>query len=185
MNTNKRDMTMSIDKGQIVGTIVGIIPSMLVVILYYQLWRKDITDALLIFDNIVIDILLYIAILVTLIIIHEVLHCVGFLTCKEVQLKDVKIDVWWKKLTPFATCSKAVDIRTYRFSIMLPTVILGILPVLYALLTGNNFVMLYAIIMLASGGGDMAVMWMLRKEKRGVTVKDHPTKMGCELYDSI
>lgn len=53
---------------------------------------------------------------------------------------------------------------------MLPTVVLGILPVVFALLTGNNVIMLYAVIMLASGGGDMTVMWMLRNEKSGVIV---------------
>ena len=180
----KRELTMSMNKAQILGSIIGILPSLFLGIIYYKKWSRNIIKGMNIFDSFAVNITIYIFIVLILIVFHELLHCFGFLLSKDVSLKDVKIGVKWKSLTPYAHCSKAIDVRIYRIAIFLPTLVLGIIPTFIALMNGNVVIILYGLIMLSSGGGDIIILWMLRNLKSNIFVKDSIEKIGCEIYEN-
>ena len=127
--------------------------------------------------------LYHLAILFLLIVIHEVIHIFYFLLEPQCQLSDIKVGFNKKYLLPYVHCSAVVKVHTYRTSTMAPANFLGFVPTFSGYLTGNPVFFLIGVIMLASSTGDFMVLWKIRKLKRNQLVKDHPTRVGCELVE--
>lgn len=183
MERVKRDLTMSMGKIQVIGGILGFIPALIGYIVFLIIWGDKIFTIPQIVGNISIDILISVGLLYVLIYVHEVIHCIGFMFDKNVKRENVKIGFQWKMLTPYAHCDQPIPIRIYRWAVLLPTLILGLVPMAIGLITGHNLFMLYGFLLTCAGGGDMQIILMLRKEKKDVLIKDHPTKAGCEIYE--
>jgi len=60
----------------------------------------------------------------------------------------------------------------------MPTILLGVLPVIYGLITGSFYAIFYGSLMLLAGGGDLLVFLMMRHLDNETCVKDHPSKIG-------
>ena len=61
----------------------------------------------------------------------------------------------------------------------LPTLVLGVIPGLLGLLLGNFLLAFWAVIMLVSGSGDLAILWAIRPVPGDAIVRDHPSRAGC------
>ncbi len=63
----------------------------------------------------------------------------------------------------------------------MPAVLLGILPSILGILTGNGYITIFGLFFILAAGGDIFILWLLRKVKAGVLVEDHPKRMGCYI----
>ena len=115
------------------------------------------------------------------IILHEILHLVGYLFFGKAKLSEVKLGVLWKQLTPYAHCKIPLRIKAYRISVVLP-VVLGILPLLYAFINGDDSWFSIGLFMTIGSVGDFFILWLLRKYPSEVYVQDHVSKIGCIVY---
>ncbi|MGB8982049.1 MAG: DUF3267 domain-containing protein, partial [Anaerolineales bacterium] len=61
--------------------------------------------------------------------------------------------------------------------------ILGILPYLVSLFTGNGCLFWFGLLNTAAAGGDFLILWLIRKVKSGRLVEDHPTHAGCYVLE--
>lgn len=156
----------------IVGTVLGLVMAALLCWIYIL---KKGTINLLEFK------LYHLGILFLLIVIHEAIHILVFLISTECKLNQIKIGFNKKYLLPYVHCSAVVRVDTYRNSTSAPANFLGLIPTFSGYLTGNPVFFLLGVIMLASSMGDLMVLWKIRKLKRNQLVKDHPTRVGCEL----
>ncbi len=115
------------------------------------------------------------------ILIHELLHAVGFVWAGKVPVTAVKLGVYWKALTPYAHCNEPMKTSAYRLSIMLPGLVLGILPGILGVVLRSWSLVLWGILMTTAAGGDLAVLLAIRQVPGSAWVLDHPTKAGCQV----
>jgi hypothetical protein len=111
--------------------------------------------------------------------VHELLHAAGFLLFGRAPRTQVRIGFQRRTLTPFASCSTPVTASAYRAAGLLPALVLGGLPLLAAWATGSAGLLLWAWVMLALAGGDVAAVWAMRSVPGDAMVVDDPALVGC------
>jgi len=114
-------------------------------------------------------------------VIHELLHAVGFRVAGGIPLSRIKFGFSWKGMAPFAHCREPLRTSAYRLSVLLPGLVLGILPGFFGVALRLPLLVMWASLMLVAAGGDVAVLWAVRKVPRTAYVLDHPEKVGCQV----
>ncbi|MDX5482347.1 MAG: DUF3267 domain-containing protein [Hymenobacteraceae bacterium] len=112
-------------------------------------------------------------------VVHELLHGLTWgLFCKD-GLKSIKYGVYWKLLTPYCHCKEVLPLGPYVLGGLMPGLVMGLLPALAGLIWGNFLLFLFGLFFSVAAGGDLLVLWMLRRQKKEDLVQDHPEKIGC------
>lgn len=114
-----------------------------------------------------------------LVVLHELIHGLSWQWLSGSSAQDIKYGFQWKTLTPYAHLKKPIDIRPYRWGAALPGILTGLLPLFVGLVIGSGVWLIMGIMMTAAAGGDMMILWLLRKDKAPMLVEDHPSKAGC------
>ncbi|EJL45314.1 Protein of unknown function (DUF3267) [Brevibacillus sp. CF112] len=116
------------------------------------------------------------------VIVHELLHGVGFLLSRQVSVADIRFGVVWRKLVLYACCLKPISIGSYRFAVLLPNLLLGVLPLFLAYFFHSIFWYLWSIAMLLGGFGDLYILWTLRAFPKQTKIADSPDSIGYVAY---
>jgi len=119
------------------------------------------------------------------IVLHELLHAAGFLLFGRVPRSAVRVGVHRSTLTPYATCLMPVAAAAYRGAALLPAIALGILPAIAGVIFGFGWLAVWAALMLAVAGGDLAAVWAIRRLPADTLVLDHSTRVGCTIVTSV
>ncbi|MBI5950274.1 MAG: DUF3267 domain-containing protein [Chloroflexi bacterium] len=117
------------------------------------------------------------------ILLHELIHMFAWMLFAKKPLKAFKLGFQWKSLTPYAHCKEPMDIRPYRIGAFAPGLLLGILPWLVSLFTGDILLMAYGFLYTVAASGDLLILWLIRKIKPNTLVEDHPTNAGCYIIE--
>lgn len=117
------------------------------------------------------------------VLLHELIHMFAWMLFAKKPLKAFKLGFQWKSLTPYAHCREAMDIRPYRIGAFAPGFLLGILPWLVSLLTGDILLMVYGFLYTVAASGDFLILWLIRDIKPNTLVEDHPTNAGCYVIE--
>lgn len=145
--------------------------------LYFALWVGDGISLSFSFSEFVLFVLVFVA----SIVVHELLHGLGWgLFCKN-GFKSISFGVIWKMLTPYCHCKEPLFFRAYLFGGLLPFFVLGIVPLAVALVIGNAWVLAFALISILGAGGDLTIASMLMKHRDALVV-DHPSECGFYAY---
>lgn len=164
---------MSVGKGNVLA-LIFVIPIILVSLIpYVSLWDMEQTKSV---SGIRTGSLM-VAFLVG-IIIHELIHGLYWGVFAKEGFRSIKFGVIWKALTPYCHCKEALKVKHYRIGILLPTIILGFLPIILSWITGRYELLIFGIFLTIGGGGDFLIVWMMRKLKKEEMIKDHPYKLG-------
>ncbi len=123
--------------------------------------------------------LLWLVYVVAGILLHELLHGIGWVIFGGKSFRSLQFGVLWKYLSPYAHCKEPVKVRGYRAGIILPGVIVGILPGIYGIVAGQFGWVLFGIIFTWGAIADFVMWWILRKLPPDSQVIDHPEKVGC------
>jgi hypothetical protein len=113
------------------------------------------------------------------VLVHEVLHAIAWKIAAGLPWSDMKLGFQWKTLTPFAHARVPMPARAYRIGAATPGVVLGVVPALIGLVTGNGSWMLFGLLFTLAAGGDALILWLLRGVAPQRRVEDHPTRAGC------
>ena len=122
---------------------------------------------------------------VVLTVVHELVHGLTWSLFAKSGWKSVSFGVIWKYLTPYCTCNEALSRRAYIVGALMPTLVLGILPVLAAYATGSLFLLVVGLLTIPGGGGDLTIaLKMLRFKPDGgeVLYLDHPYECGLVAF---
>jgi len=125
------------------------------------------------------DIIIGLIVLFVLGILHELLHAIGFLIFGNVNWSDIAFGMKWKSLTPYGYCKIPVKAIVYVIALILPTLILGVFPLIISILIKAKYLYLIGTVMTGGGFGDMIVVWMIRNVPKERMLIDHPSKLGC------
>jgi hypothetical protein len=99
-------------------------------------------------------------------------------------LSVFKLGFQWKSITPYAHCKEPMDIQPYRVGSFAPGLLLGILPWMASLFTGDILLFLFGLLYTIAAGGDFLILWIIRNVKPGTLVEDHPTNAGCYVFEN-
>ncbi|ATP55170.1 hypothetical protein CPT03_01155 [Pedobacter ginsengisoli] len=183
------EMTIDAAKAQITSIVYFIPFVILFCPLYYFLWGDGTLD---LFKNLFpkeMNGLLTSAIMILVILIgivlHELIHGITWCLFAKERFKSIKFGVIWKAVTPYCHCKEPLKIKHYILGAIMPAILLGIIPVILALITGNIQLFAFGMFFTMAAGGDFMMINMIRKLDMETLVQDHPSKIGCIVYKTI
>ncbi len=176
MNENKRDVSISMSEATSKSLLIAIPLAILQALPFFLLHGFPATSANA-------NMALYSFALLFGILAHELIHMLTWAFFAKKPLKVFKLGFQWKSLTPYAHCKEPMDIRPYRIGSYMPGLLLGILPWLVSLLTGDILLFLFGLLYTSAAGGDFLILWIIRNIKPNTLVEDHPINAGCYVYD--
>lgn len=178
---SERDVSISMERA---GTIaLLLLPAMVIPILvpFWLIWGwAPLREGLL---TAITPWILVPALLLS-ILVHEGLHALGFLLLGGAPRSAVHFGIHRPTLSPFAGCRVAVTANGYRGAVMLPSLVLGVLPVAIGLAIGHGFLLVWGAFMLHAATGDLIVLWTIRSVPGRARVLDHPERVGCRVLDA-
>jgi hypothetical protein len=117
------------------------------------------------------------------IVAHEAIHGIVWAMLGSGSFRTIEFGVNWKALTPYAHSTAPMTARIYRWGAVMPALVLGLVPSLVGLATGNGMAMAFGIVFTAAAGGDFLILWLLRGVSGEALVEDHPTRGGCLVLE--
>jgi hypothetical protein len=61
---------------------------------------------------------------------------------------------------------------------VMPLVVMGLVPYIISMLTGNGWILAFGIVFTISAFGDVFILWLMRHVPGDQFVQDHPDKIG-------
>ena len=162
----KELVTINLKKMNILAIILFIVPLMLALVMKFVLF-KNWSLGFGLWDYLVV-ILAY----PILMILHEGTHALAFIMTGAPK-KSVRFGVIPKKMMIYCTTNQPMSSFSYKFALLLPTIILGVIPLIVATITLDwKYCILFAT-MISGGAGDVMMFIKLLKIKPKM-VQDHP-----------
>jgi hypothetical protein len=175
-----RDLSLSMRQVNLMAIPVSLIPAAAIILLYADVHGWGGFGATV---GILRKPLASLLILVGGIILHELLHGAAWAYFGQKPLSAITFGVHWKPLTPFAHCRETLTVQAYRIGALTPAIVLGFVPALLSVFGGMPWLFMPAILFSVAAGGDLLIIWLLRKERSTSLVLDHPSRAGCLVYD--
>ncbi len=129
---------------------------------------------------------LLLLILILGIVMHEGLHGLTWGLFAKGHLKSIRFGVKWAYLTPYCHCNEPLKRNHYLLGGIMPGLVLGLFPVIVALIFGIGWLLLLGIFFIGAAGGDLMVLFKLIKIDKKHLIQDHPKEIGfLVLRDGI
>ncbi|MBP3943798.1 DUF3267 domain-containing protein [Sphingobacteriaceae bacterium WQ 2009] len=188
MNNHKKKEYTITEKYANVIMLKLILPITIIVFwLYYYIWidqfKIDYLQQILHGKN-YIDFFIYsicsFIIIILGAILHELIHGITWVIfSKNVSFKSIKFGILKESYTPYCHCKIPLKRNIYIIGIIMPAVILGLFPVLIALIVGNIFLCFFGYIFLLAAIGDLIITYYLLKYTDSSSlIQDHDSKIG-------
>jgi len=116
--------------------------------------------------------------LILLIFIHEGLHGVTWAFLAKNGFKSIRFGIKWSYLTPYCHCNKPMKRNHYILGGVMPGMVTGVLPMVFAIVTANGWLLLASIFLTATAGGDILVLIRVLKYPSNLIFMDHPKEIG-------
>jgi hypothetical protein len=168
------------------SVLIFLVPLIFLYLLpYYLLWPAQFTKTAL--TRLVqardsmnsADWMILLVVMLAGVLAHELLHGIGWGLFAKRGWQSIRFGFKWHFLTPYCHCIEPLPARAYRVGSILPGFVLGFLPAIYAIATGNPAVLAFAFFFTFSAGGDFLILWKIRMLPADVLLQDHPDKIGC------
>ncbi|MDH6304955.1 hypothetical protein M2459_001692 [Parabacteroides sp. PF5-5] len=169
----------TIDSGRVnmISCVVFCIVFALVLLPFFYILNDGFEEATVKYPTYWFIIAMFVAI-----VIHELIHGICFALFVKNGFKSVHFGVKWKALTPYCHCTESLNANQYRITLLMPTIILGIIPTIIAYIINDYSTVLFGCVMIAAGTGDFFSIWLLRGLNKNILLKDHPEKIGFLIY---
>lgn len=177
------DLTVGIVAANILAIVV-MLPFIFVSILVFALVNKN-GDFGTLWDNPLHTVLILI-VFVLCIVVHELIHGAVWGAFASGHYKDIEFGIIWSALTPYCTCKSELKRYQYIIGAVMPTIILGFLSAVMAVLTGNEGILFISVFMILGGGGDFLIIGKLlayRMKGKDVVIMDHPSELGLIIFE--
>ena len=123
---------------------------------------------------------------VVLTILHEFIHGFTWGLYAEHYFQDIEFGFMKAYLTPYCTCTVPLNKKQYIIGTLMPLIVLGILPVISALVNGNYITLFLGLMMTVAASGDILIAHEIlnyRTEATDVMYIDHPTMAGGVIFE--
>ena len=188
-NYRKEKLTIDLVWANVFGVLILIPIGLLFGLPFYFIWKPQL-DIKQYLDSAGplragLGFLLIFEILILGIVLHELIHGIIWAKFAKEGFKSIKFGVLWEMLTPYCHCKEALNVRQYIIGAIAPAIILGIIPTIIAIITGNLGLLIFGMLFTMAAGGDFLIINLIRKESSSDLVQDHPSEAGCFIYRKI
>ena len=188
-NYRKEKLTIDLVWANVFGVLILIPIGLLFGLPFYFIWKPQL-DIKQYLDSTgplgaCLGFLLIFGILILGIVLHELIHGIIWAKFAKEGFKSIKFGVLWEMLTPYCHCKEALTVRQYIIGAIAPAIILGIIPAIIAIMTGNLGLLIFGMLFTMAAGGDFLIINLIRKESSSDLVQDHPSEAGCFIYRKI
>ena len=128
------------------------------------------------------DIFLFLFSIIIGIVLHELIHGLTWALFVKERLGAIKFGFIKKHLTPYCHCKGFLRVKHYIIGAIMPAILLGILPTLWAFINGSVMIFFLGVYFIVAASGDFLIIYLLRNQHRNNYVKDHETQPGCIVY---
>ncbi len=177
MDDNERDLSVSLASANLRSIVFAVPPVVLVLAFYILFWGRPhfVVDRGWLFSLIGLFLLGIIA--------HEAIHGVVWALWGTRSFSTIKFGMNLRALAPYAHATVPMKAGAYRLGAVSPAFVLGVIPSLLGIITGNLLATVFGIIFLAAAAGDFLILWLIRDVPSDALVKDHPTRAGCVVLN--
>lgn len=116
------------------------------------------------------------------IVLHELIHGITWSLYAKSGFKSIKFGILMKMLTPYCHCKEPLTKKQYIIGALMPSIVLGLLPGVAALVTGSIGLLAFAIFFTVAAMGDFMIVQLMMKEDNGSLIIDHPSEAGYYVY---
>ncbi len=173
---NKRDLSVSMNRANVMILFTSIPVVALQIILFE--WLHPTPD-----ESRKWSVLLLLFLVILGVVVHELIHGLTWVLAGRKQWSSIKLGFQVKTFTPYCHITEPLEVNAYRIGTFMPGLILGILPYIYSLMSGDSNWFWFSFIHTAAAGGDWLILWLIRNVRSGVLVEDHPTQAGCYILE--
>jgi len=196
-NDNYTQEVIPINMGyiQILSVVILGIFAGLFSLVYYLINDKSLlTTSLEEFLSILYTPLLAIVFLVTtpilLIIAHEGIHAFFGALFSDNGFKSIKLGIMGAKgyYSPYCHCKEALKVWQFSIVIMMPTIVLGFVPVIIGLTLGGGILVVVGVFMISSGAGDIVYVIKMLKFNKDDFMFEFPNEqniLGFMIYKKL
>lgn len=163
------------------AALLLLVVSLIAALSYTRIWNTSLSSIL--FDAWDFGWLAF-GLIIAGVIVHELLHGVGFICFGAGRWTDLRFGFKWRCMAAYATCSNVMPMSAYRGSCALPGLVLGVLPGVIGLTAGNVDWLAYGCLFIGAAGGDAAILWHSRHIPPATLVRDAHVTSGCEIVRS-
>jgi hypothetical protein len=118
------------------------------------------------------------------ILAHELLHAAGWGMAGGLKLTELKLGFQVKTLTPYAHALVPLRASAYRVGVVLPFLVLGLFPALGGIVLQFGWGLAFGAFYTITAGGDLLILWLLRKIPPSQRVEDHPSRAGFYVLEN-
>ena len=127
--------------------------------------------------------LLFMVALILGIFLHEMIHALGWAYFGRLPLRRIRFGFHARTMTPYAHAIDPMPARAYRLGAVLPALVLGALPYVIGTSLGSLAIAFFGTVYIVAAGGDLLVLWLIRKVDARALVQDHPSRVGCIVVE--
>lgn len=117
---------------------------------------------------------------------HEGIHGCTWAIYAEHHFHSIAFGVMWKQMMPYCYCADPLKKQQYIIGTVMPGVLLGVLPSIYAILSNNSYVFILSLLMIVAACGDFLIVLKLIKYKskgHHRICMDHPYECGVVVFE--
>lgn len=185
----KEKLTINLIWANVFGLLIVIPIFLLFGLPYFLIWNSqfqadnlrllisNIKPDFIVGQTVIIFVLLFAGI-----VLHELIHGITWSRFTEKGFKSIRFGVLWKMLTPYCHCKEPLKVKQYILGAIMPSIIVGIIPCVIAILIGNFGLLIFGVFFTMAAAGDFLIINLLRKENKDDLVLDHPSEAGCYIY---
>ncbi len=180
----KSDLTIGVVKANILAVIIAIPVIILMVVIYLAVNPpQSMLGGRL---NLVFTPLIIFPSFILLTVLHELIHGATWAIFAKEHFKSISFGVIWAMLTPYCTCNELLKKWQYIIGAIMPTIFVGFLPAVFAILYHNPTLLFISMIMVAGGGCDAIIaakLLMYRPKSIECMYMDHPYECGMVVFE--
>lgn len=200
-----RDLTVDLVKANVKGSLYGVIAAIPFLVIYILIkvlplitgsaasnntnpeaadssWFVRTFGSM---DSFFTKYLIFFAVMVVLIVVHELIHGITWGSFAKGKLKSIEFGFIFQSLNPYCTCKEPLRRNQYLIGALMPCIVLGIIPSIVGCILQNGWVLAMGLIMIMSAGGDLLIAKLIRDvpTKEDSLYLDHPTTIGLALFE--
>lgn len=124
--------------------------------------------------------IMFVAIIVISVILHELLHGAGWAVASGEGWKVVRFNI--RAMMPSCACKAALEKKAYFIGVITPFIVLGLGSVLFVFIYPGTISLLTMMVNIVAAGADLVIARNVLKE-RDALIADHPTEAGYIAFN--
>lgn len=174
----RQDLTVSIGAANVFSVVLVLVLFVIAYGLYYLVNHTlDFPGA---------DMVFYLIGVIVLVVVHELVHGLTWSFFTPHGFKDIEFGIMKPSMTPYCTCLVPLKKEQHMIGTVMPLIVLGIIPMIIAILTANPGLLFISVIMSASAAGDIMILHRMlgyKTNAKEIIYMDHPTEAGGVVFE--